>query len=235
MDKGWQHAYEAGKRAFEEEKYDSALYYLERVAKEKGTFADVFNMLGLIYHYKGFQSEAVSAFLRAVDINPNYTEAHLNLSVVYNEKGDFGRAEESYRKARDSRRDAGTYLDPFVKGKLANMHASIGTIYKDLGFYPEAAEEFRKALSLRPEFIDIKTKLGIVYRDMKDFHNSLRELTEAVHLNEDYTNPRVQLGLTYYTMGDNERAKAEWLKALEKNPDDKMANMYLTLLLTPSR
>lgn len=235
MVKGWQHSYDAGKRAFEEEKYDSALYYLEKVADEKGAFADVYNMLGLIYHYKGLNGDAVSSFMRAIELNPNYTEAYLNLSVVYNETGEFSKAEAAYQRAKESRKDSATYLDPYVKGRLANMHSSLGTIYKDLGFYAEAADEYRKALALRPEFIDIKTKLGAVYRDMKDFNNSLKELNEAVALNENYTHPRVQLGLTFYTMGDTERAKAEWLKALEKNPEDKMANMYLTLLLTPSR
>jgi len=68
---------------------------------------------------------------------------------------------------------------------------------------------------------------------MKDFENALKELEETVRENPDYAHSRVQLGLTYYTMGQHERAKSEWLKVLRANPEDKVAQMYMNLLLTP--
>lgn len=234
MEKGWQHNYDLGKRAFEEKKYDTAQQYLEKVAAEKNHFADVYNMLGLIYYSQSRFEDAIKAFRRSIEINPSYTEASLNLSVVYNELGQFERSTEVYSLARDARKDAHSYLDPFVRGKLANMHHGIGTIYKDLGFYAEAADEFRKALKLRPEFSDIRTGLGVVLRDMKDYARAVEELEEAVRQNPEFPAPRVQLGLTFYVMGQHEKAKTEWLKVLRRHPNDKMAQMYMNLLLTPS-
>ncbi len=232
MDKGWQHYYDLGKKAFEEEKYDLALQYLEKVALEKNNFADVFNMLGLMYYAASRFENAIGSFRKALEINPNYTEASLNLAVIYNELGRFDKSREMYAMAREVRRESRTYLDPYVRGKLANMHYGLGTIYKDLGFYPEAADEFKKALTLRPEFADIRTDLGVAYRDMSDYENAIRELEEAVKQNPDYPSSRVQLGLTYYSMGQVEKAKTEWLKVLRKDPADKMARMYMNLLLT---
>ncbi len=233
MHKGWQHNYELGKKAFEDKKYDVALSYLEKVSREKSGFADVFNMLGLIYFSFSRIPEAIMAFKKAVEINPNYTEACLNLSVVYNEVGQFDKSCDTYTKARQSRKDSETYLDPYVKGKLANMHAGLGRIYKDLGMYEEAADEYRKALSLRPDFVDIKTELGVVYRDMKDYPNALTELESAKKLHLSYPAPRIQLGLTYYAMGRYDKAKSEWLEVLDKNPDNQLANMYMSLVATP--
>ncbi|CAG1066415.1 TPR repeat-containing protein YrrB [uncultured bacterium] len=233
MEKGWQHNYDLGKRSFDERNYDTALQYLEKVAAEKNQFADVYNMLGLIYYYGSRFEDAIKAFRKAIEINPAYTEASLNLSVVYNELGQFERSSEVYAMAREGRKEAESYLDPYVKGKLANMHSGLGAIYKDLGFYNEAADEFKKALKLRPGFVDIKTNLGVVYRDMKDYEKALRELEETVSQNPEYAHSRVQLGLTYYTMGQQERARSEWLKVLRANPEDKVAQMYMNLLLTP--
>ncbi|MDP2689804.1 MAG: tetratricopeptide repeat protein [Deltaproteobacteria bacterium] len=233
MDKGWQHNYDMGKKAFEEKNYDNALQYLEKVAADRSNFADVYNMLGLIYYNNSRFEDAIKSFRRAIEINPNYTEVSLNLSVVYNELGQFDRSTEVYEMARNTRKNSQSYLDPYVKGKLANMHAGLGSIYKDLGFYAQAVEEYNKALLLRPEFVDIKTSLGVVYRDMMDYSRSVRELDEAIKINPEFSTSRVQLGLTYYTMGQHEKAKTEWLKVLRKEPGDKMAQMYMNLLLTP--
>ncbi len=233
MSKGWQHNYDSGRKAFDDGKHDIALKYLEKAAAEKNDYADVFNMLGLIYYYNGRFNDAVLSFKKALAINPSYTEASLSLSVVYNETGMFDKGRAAYEMAKTSRKDAPTYLDPYVKGRVANMHAALGAIYKDLGFYGEAIDEFKKALALRPEFVDIKTELGAAYRDLKDFDNAVRELSEAIRLNKDYATPRIQLGLTYYTMGLSELAKEQWLKVIETRPEDKMARMYMTLLASP--
>jgi len=234
MEKGTQHNYDLGKKAFDEKKYDTAQQYLEKVAVERAGYADVHNMLGLIYYEQSRFDDALKSFHKALDINPSYTEAALNLSVIYNELGRFDKSVEAYGLAKQGRTGAHSYLDPYVKGKLANMHADLGTIYKDLGFYTEAVEEYKKALRLRPEFVDLKTSLGVVYRDLRDFNSAVRVLQEAVGQNPGYPSSRIQLGLTFYVMGQHEKAKTEWLKVLREHPRDRMAQMYMNLLLSPS-
>jgi len=233
MDKGWQHNYDLGKKAFEERHFDKALQYLERVASEKTNFADVFNMLGLIYYGQSRFEDAIRSFQNALKINPSYTEVSLNLSVVYNELGQFEKSSEVYAGAKEARKETESYLDPFVKGKLSNMHASIASVYKELGLYSEAAGEYKKALSLSPDFVDIRTSLGVVYRDMADFASAIKELEAALKTSPEYPAARIQLGLTYYAMGQHEKAKTEWLKVLRANPEDRLAQMYMNLLLTP--
>lgn len=230
MHKEWHLNYELGKKAFEEKKYEVARHHLENVLTEKTTFADVYNMLGFINYIKGKYTEAVDLFKQALKINPRYTEAALNLSVAYNEIGEIDKAKDVYSDAKKVENVGPFFLDPYVEGKLANMHADIGAIYMDLGIYSEAADEYKKAATLRPSFADIRTKLGSAYRDMKEFGKAIEELTEAVKLNDKYLPGRIQLGLTYYTMGDYDRARQEWQKALAINPDDKVAKMYLSMV-----
>ncbi|MBI5888407.1 MAG: tetratricopeptide repeat protein [Deltaproteobacteria bacterium] len=230
MHKEWHINYELGKKAFEEKKYEAARIHLENVLSEKTTFADVYNMLGFIYYLKGKYTESVDYFKQALKINPHYTEAALNLSVAYNELGDIDKAKDVYFDAKKVENVGPLFLDPYVEGKLANMHADIGAIYSDLGLYAEAADEYKKAATLRPSFADIRTKLGSAYRDMKDFQKAIDEITEAVKLNDKYLPARIQLGLTYYIMGEHDRARQEWQKALGINPDDRVAQMYLSMV-----
>ncbi|MBI5286152.1 MAG: tetratricopeptide repeat protein, partial [Deltaproteobacteria bacterium] len=183
----WQELYELGKRAFEGRNYKEAQHYLEMLLQEKEGFADIYNMLGFIYHTNGRHEEAIRLFQKAIEINPNYTEASLNLVVAYNEAGEVEKGQELYSRAKKVGKEGSTsYLDPYVKGKLANMHADIGAIYQDLGFYEEAIEEYKKALALRPNFVDIKTKLGVVYRDSGEYTMAIKELEEVKSVNPNY-------------------------------------------------
>ena len=115
------------------------------------------------------------------------------------------------------------------------MHAEIGKIYKDLSHYDDAADEYVKALKLRPEFVDVRVNLAIVYRNNKQFESSKRELEEALKINATYPEALIQLGLTCYMMGQLDRAKQEWLKVLTIRPGDRMAKMYMNLLMGAKR
>lgn len=232
MEKGWQYYYDLGKKAYEDKKTDSAIVYLENVIKEKQTFADVYNMLGLLYYGKSRFEDAITAFKQALRLNPNYTEAGLNLSIVYNELGRYGESDSVCEKAQGEKKDGEEYyLDPYIRGKLANMHAELGKIYKDLSHYNDAIDEYIKALKLRPEFVDVRVNLAVVYRNNKEFTDSKRELEEALKINPTFPDAIIQLGITYYMMGQNDNAKREWLKVLTIRPGDKMAKMYMNLLM----
>ena len=62
MTKTWQESYDLGKRAFDEKNYKGAQTYLEKVLKEKDNFADVYNMLGLIYYGNSSHEDAIKYF-----------------------------------------------------------------------------------------------------------------------------------------------------------------------------
>lgn len=231
MSETWHNSYDLGKRAFNEGDYEEALKHLQEVLKEKVTYADVYNMLGVIAATKDQNKEAVDFLKKALALNPRYTEAGLNLSVVYNNMGDFDKAQAIYGNAKSITGSiSGSYLDDNVKNQLSNMHSEIGHLYKTIGMYEDAASEFVKALALRPDFLDIKAQLGIVYREMKEFDKSVMELEGAILLNPDFSPARTNLGLTYYVMGRLEMAKDEWSKSLKINPNDTIANMYMHML-----
>jgi tetratricopeptide (TPR) repeat protein len=235
MSANWRGNFEAAKKFLKENDYDNALSEIEKLLEKHEGFADVHNMKGLILYGLGRRNEATEAFDKALQINPAYSEASLNLVVVYNELGEVHKAQSVYelaKKAVNSKVVAGreNYLDPYVSGRLANMHAELGAIYKDIGMLDKAVYEFKSALEMKPGLVDVLTQLGIVYRDAKDFSMSIRMLEEALVYNPKFTSARLQLGLTHYTMGSPARAKAEWKKVTRKDPHNKMANMYLNFL-----
>ena len=71
-------------------------------------------------------------FRTALRLNPAYTEAALNLVVACNDLGKYGEARTIYEQAMAACRRR-REVDPFVKGKIANMHAELGATYRAVG------------------------------------------------------------------------------------------------------
>lgn len=218
-----------GRKFFDSGDYDRALPLLKKVSELDSGLPDILNMLGLIYHNKGNFNLALQAFEDALTINPNYTEASLNLAVTCNDLGRFQEAKFVYARAKQSAK-VGSTLDLYVKGKLANMYAEIADMYQTLGHPLEASEEYRKALELRPTFVDIQTKLGISLREIGKLHDSLEVLTAAVKQDPNYYLASINLGLTYFTMGKMGDAVRVWKSVLKRDPQNEKAQMYLRLV-----
>ena len=210
--------------------YDKAEQYLSQVVKENRGFADIFNMMGVIFHDQGRFAEAEEAFENALRINPGYTEAALNLSVTYNDRGKYHKAREVYAAAMSHSSQQPSSMDPFARGKIANMHADLGVAYQDLGLHPDAVRELKRALELCPTFIDIRTRLGNVYRDMGDGDSALGQYTQVKETKPDYLPARLALGVTLYSLGRRDDAIAEWEAILERQPGDRRAQAYLRMV-----
>lgn len=192
-------------------------------------FADVYNKLGLVNYHKGNLEKAAEYFEKALGINPRYTEVSLNLSITYNELGRYGKAKEVYSKAKEAAETEARRIDPFVKGKLANMHFEIGEVYYEMGLLDEAMMEYGKAATLRPDFVDVKIKMGIVYRDKGFFDLAIHEFKEVKEINPNYPAAGINLGITYYSLSKLKLAKEEWLEVQKKHPGNKTVEMYLRL------
>jgi tetratricopeptide (TPR) repeat protein len=220
-----------GREHYAAREYGKAEAFLaEIVAETNFEFADVFDMLGVIYHQQGRLGDAEAMFRRALKINPNYTEAALNLAVTYNDLGKYAEAKDIYGRALLASKSAPKQLDPYAKGKIANMHADVGGAYHDVGQYVDAVREYEKALALCPTFHDIRARLGTTLREMGSLVAAAREFERIRHDSPKYTPARVSLGLTYYMMGRRADALAEWQQILALEPTNKSAAMYIAMV-----
>ena len=225
-----------GREHYQKREFEKAEYLLKQVVQQTDRFADVFDMLGVIAHAQGDFAQAEQNFERAVSLNPNYTEAQLNLMVTYNDLGKYDAAREIYSSIRGRASAAGEAShDPFVMGKIANMHAEISQAYQDAGMAAEAVQELERAVALCPTFADLRTRLAILYRDLGQKERAREQLEVAKQHNPNYIQARVLLGVLKLSAGEYEAAIAEFEAVLLRDPEHKGAQMYLKIAHTQKR
>ena len=229
MDETLKQALALGRGYYLKREYGLAEQYLTQVVEQNQSFADVYNMLGVIYHDQGQYQKALRAFEAALRINPGYTDAALNLAVTYNDTGRYKDAQDTYRHALSRSGASPGKLDRFVQGKLANMYADIGDVYLSAGLYAEAIAEYRRALALGPTFVDLRAKLAGALRDSGERDAAIAEYEEVVRQAPSFVPARLNLGLSLYAAGRKEDATAHWRKVLEISPGNRNAEMYLKI------
>ncbi len=94
--------------------------------------------------------QAIEAYHRALDKNPDWFELHINLGTLLYERGDCEEAARCYRRASE--------LNP----ASALAHFNLGSVLDELGQYPQAREHLRRAVQLKPAYTDAVYNLGLV-------------------------------------------------------------------------
>lgn len=219
-----------GREHYATREFEKAEQLLRQVLDAEDRYADVHDMLGVIAHARGNFIAAERHFERALELNPDYTEAALNLAVTYNDRGKYDKARDVYNRIKAGPTGAGLALDPFVRGKLANMHAVLAQAYHDAGLPHEAVREFEKAISLCPQFVDLQVKLGNVLRELRDFPAARVRYESALATKPGFVPARLQLGVTLLALGEANAAEQQWREILAVEPDNARAKMYLRML-----
>ncbi len=224
-----------GKEHFERGDWSLSAGHLEQVVARGASFADVHHMLGVCYHQLGEFAAAQICFERALEVNPGYVEASLNLAILCNDLGQYEKAQTVYagavERARNGARAASgdEALDPFARGKIANLHAAVGDAYLSARRPADAAAEYRRALGLSPGFIDVRMKFAAALREEGRPDAAASELERAVADAPGYVPARVALGLAYSASGKLDDARRQWEEVLRMDPGHRTAQMYLKL------
>ena len=170
---------------------EAAKYYQEFI---KQGFKDhrMFCNYGVILKNLSKSKEAELLYRKAIEINPNFAEAHSNLGVVLKNLGQLQEAELSCRKAIE------------IKPEFADAYSNLGNILKDIGQLKEAEISYRKAIEIKPEFADAYSNLGAVLNDLGKLQDAELSTRKAIEINPEFAKAYFNLSGFKYSNSNND-------------------------------
>ena len=179
----------------------------------------VFSNYGVILQGLGKSKEAELLYRKAINIKPDFADAHYNLGIILKDLGKFKEAELLYRKAID------------IKPGYAGIHLNLGNLLKDLGKLKEAELSYRKVIELKPDFADVHLNLGNLLKDLGKLEEAKLSVLKAIELKPDFAMAHANLGTIMKDLGNLQKAKLSVLKAIELKPNYAEAYSYLGNIL----
>ena len=214
---------------FQSGRYDEAEVLLLQVVQETPFYANIYNMLGFIYCHRNAPEKAVELFRRALSINPEYTEAQLNLAITLADMGAHDQALREYQLAKEREQAKTTALPSYAQGRLANAHADLAKAYQELNLYSQAIQEYEKATTLAPHFPDLHYRLARCLMEAGDEGRARAALERALEIYPAYADALIQLGLLHFRRREIKQAVVVWEEALTADPGNPLAEIYLRM------
>lgn len=181
----------------------------EDVVKKSPGNARAYNNLGYLLMGQGQSDKSAGYFARALQLQPEYTDARNNLGVAYYNLGYMDAAIEQFK----------TVQRLVLTGPYAtDAHHNLGLAYIQKGMLDEAITEMEAALSLMPDSAELYNDLGVAYKKKGLLDKAINCFEQAVGLRPDYAGAHFNLGLIYKDKGMKESAEQHLRRAHDLDP-----------------
>ena len=183
------------------------------------------------FEAQGQWKPAADLELKALELDPHLTQAHVNLISLYGRMGDPAEAEKHYRKAleldprsheayynfgvlcyQSGRRAEGqaAFLHALaINPNHAQAHNNLGALLAEQGKLAEAAAEFEKAIAIDPNLRLARFHLGRIYANQRRWPQAIEQFQRAVEVDDEATPTYLYaLGATEARAGQAAAARA---------------------------
>ncbi|WP_326939571.1 tetratricopeptide repeat protein [Actimicrobium sp. GrIS 1.19] len=179
--------------------------------------------LGMALQQTGNLAGAVTAYSRAIALQPEWPEMHVMLGLALQQLGQRDDAIGALRRAVALRSDdaqiwsnlgvllqeCGRSSDAIealqhairLKPRMTEAHANLGVILRLLGRPEEAIESLRHALALQPNYAEAHANLGACFNQLGRLDDAAGALRVATVLRPGYAEAHADLGRVMMALG----------------------------------
>jgi tetratricopeptide (TPR) repeat protein len=174
-------------------------------------FAYAMNMLGVLLSQKKEHIEGGKFLKKAVGLEPDVVDYHINLGFNLQEQGKLEKAEKEFATA--------TRLDP----GSADAWFNLGNVRLILKKPADAEKAFLKIIEEDRNYLPAYNNLGNIYRETRRYEDAIGMFSKVLQLKTDLPQTWYNLGLTYKNLGDGKNAVQCFEKVLAYDPANRRA------------
>ncbi len=116
------------------------------------------------------QAEAIAAYHKVLEIDPQHAAAHINLGTLYYNRQEFGLAERHYRRAIEA------------DSRYALAYFDLGNVLDETGRVQEAIATYKTALQLAPTYADAHYNLALAFEKIREPRKALKHWQAYIRL-----------------------------------------------------
>jgi predicted AlkP superfamily phosphohydrolase/phosphomutase/Flp pilus assembly protein TadD len=148
-------------------------------------------------------------------LTPDNPDALHNLGQRYQQKGEYQKAIESYKKAIA------------MRPTFYNAYNNLATCYGELKMYPQAVDALEKCIKLKPDDYYAMSNLAVIMMNTGKPGEALRFAKQAVDTEPAYVNGHVTYGAMLAMAKRLDEAEKEFNEALRLDPNNANARENL--------
>ena len=197
--------------------YEKAIEAIKILNEKYPNVPLLFNIIGACYKQVGKIEGAAKMFSAAVNIKPDYAEAHFNHGSILKELGKVDEAIESYKKAIS------------IQPNYPDAYNNLGNILNnEKGNFTDAIENFEWAVAYQSNFAEAHNNLGLAFSDFGKPLDAIESFKKAIFHKKDYGNAYFNLAMSLKDIGDKDGFLLNIKKALKLKPQWGAAHLHLS-------
>jgi len=161
---------------------------------------------------------AILLFKKAIEIYPQFYDAHLLLGQLFMESSHWEKAEESFRQALT------------INPKAVRAMVSLGEVYRRQKRYEQGVKLLTEAVKIDNNSWDSNFTLGRIYWELKDIVNAAKYVARTIELRPDLAEAHLLAGNIFMRAGLPANALIEYEEYLRLAPKGEFAEQIQTLV-----
>jgi len=149
----------------------------------------------------GNNNEAVSAYTRAIQLDPTYVRAYIDRSFVYSRLGNYQQVFNDANKSIE--------LDP----GNAMAYVNRGVAYSKLGNNQRSIDDYNKAIGLNPRYALAYVDRSSAYIKSGNYQQAIKDANKAIELNPQNAMAYFNRGTAYAKLGLKKNADNDYKTA----------------------
>lgn len=170
-----------------------------------------YNGRGLAFYEIKQYDAAVSDFIQALRLDPDFATAYYNRGNAYDARKDYGKAIADYSKAIG------------YKPEYAKAYNNRGLTFGRIDQYQRAIDDFTEALRIDSTYARAYNNRGMTYGRLGENDQAISDFTRAVYLDPNYAKAYYNRAITYFVTGDYSKSLEDVNRSKELdykvNPD----------------